>query len=1279
MKNLLCSLLVGFLVFFLADKARAQLNAGFSANITSGCESSIVMFADQSTASPTSWQWDFGDGSTTSSLQNPVHFYANTGTYTVTLNVANSSGTAVETKTNYITIHENPIVEFSLPDTVGCIPYSAVFSDATVVAGGSVVSWNWDFGDGNTSNLENPLHIYNSENSFHVLLSVTDNNGCSNNLNKIDYVTTFPSPTSLFSQNNSFGCSLPLELVFTNNSTGTGLVYAWSFGNGNTSNLLTPADQTFTALGTFANTLMVTNSDGCSDTSSQALVIAPFVADFSQDTTAACVNEAINFTDLSTTIANTWNWDFGDGTTSSAQNPSHGYNVPGTYTVELIAAGPIGCSGNVIKTNLITINPPPTVGFTADDTGACQVPFVVNFTDNTPNAVSWNWNFGDGNTSTNENPVNTYTSLGNYTVSLTVIDINGCSATLVESSFIQIIPPTVNFNSIKTNGCAPLVVDFNDLTFSNETITSWNWNFGNGNTSTSQSPTETYTDTGSYDVTLIIVNADGCTDSLTFTDFIQVGQLPIVNFSPTDTTGCHPFTVSFYDSSSVYSDQWSWNFGDGETSLSQDPTHIYIDTGYFEVTYAAGFHGCWDTLRIDSVVEVLLPKAEFTVSPNIGCNAPHTVTFTDGSEGSDNWTWRFGDGLETTTQNPIHTYTNTGFFTAKLIVENFTTGCLDSITQVISISDREIGFDQSDTVVCKNFAVQFTDETIVNSTISSWSWDFGDGGLSSAQHPNYTYTTSGIYDVRLIITDALGCLDTLIKTNTVDVKSPSVADFVADTTFGCAPLLVNFSDLSIPVNPILEWTWDFGDGGSDTLQHPTYVYSGRGVFNVTLTIVDTFGCVGVLTKNSYIRPTIPYPGFSFTPTLCNNDSVLFTNTSTGSDMTYVWNYGDGSPGEVDVSPFHTYFTNADTSTLMSVMLTVTDSNGCDSSITQDLTISIPVAYFGADSLIGSCPPHLVTFSDSSSTDVVNWTWSFGDNSSTSNLEDPNHTYTSVGNFNVSLLVENDVGCFDTLTIQPMITVNGPSGDFSSVTTPFTCFKEVVFESNTINTDSIYFIFGDGGANNGDTVNHAYASPGNYTVVMTMSDATGCSVNFIGNHNVGSEAILSNHYHQGEECTGLPFVFHNYSSSDSPIVSWLWEFGDGESVLNTTNVPAEHIFTQGGEMTSYLTVTSTNGCKDVSSKPIIIPESINVYNVFTPNNDGLNDVFEVETCSVLAYDIQIFDRWGIRVFDSKDKLIHWDGKRNGGKQAENGTYFYRINATSSFGTKFKKKGSITLLN
>jgi gliding motility-associated-like protein len=1280
MKNLPLCLFVGILLLFSSSKGSAQINAAFTADVTSGCEFVIVNFSDQSTGSNLSYLWDYGDGTQLGTAQNPSHPYVSVGVYTVTLTVTNGSGTSTETKTAYIVVHSNPVVDFTLPNTLACLPYSAAFSDATVVVGGAVNSWNWDFGDGTTSTLENPIHTYNSQSSYNVLLIVTDDNGCSASLSKTDFVTTLPSPISLFSQDRDAGCSTPLAVNFTNSSSGSSLNYEWNFGNGNTSTSLTPTAQTYTTLGSFTNSLIVTTSDGCSDTSSQVVVIETFVADFSQDITSACLNEVIDFTDLSTAVANTWSWDFGDGTSSSAQNPSHGYSAPGTYTVELTSFGPVGCTDNVIKSNIITINPDPVVDFTANNTTFCQVPFTVNFTDMTPDAVSWSWTFGDGNNANTETPSNTYTALGNYNVSLSVTDVNGCSASASKSSFITIVPPTVNFNSNKTNGCAPLTVDFSDLTFSNETITNWIWDFGNGNTSPSQNPTETYTDTGSYDVSLVIVNAEGCTDTLIFTDYIQVGQLPLVNFSPKDTVGCHPFTVNFFDSSSVYSDQWSWSFGDGQTSIVQNPINTYIDTGYFDVTYAVGFHGCWDSLNLDSVVEVLLPKAIFTVTPMIGCNAPHVVGFTDASEGADQWTWYFGDGAMASTQNPTHTYTSTGFYTATLIVENFTTSCKDSISQVIRISDRDLGFEQSDSLICETFSVQFTDATIVNSSISSWNWNFGDGGVSTSQNPNYTYSSNGIFDVRLIITDALGCKDTLMKTNTVVVKTAPVAEFVADITFGCAALDVNFTDLSTGINTILGWNWNFGDGGTDNIKDPMYTYNDRGVFNVTLTVTDTFGCVNVMTKNSYIRPTMPYPGFSFTPAICNTDGVLFTNTSTGSDMSYVWNYDDGSPTETDVSPFHTYNINADTSTLMSVMLTVTDSNSCDSTIIQDLTISIPVALFDTDSLVGSCPPHTVNFTSQSSTDVENWTWTFGDNTSASILENPTHNYLNVGSYDVSLTVENDIGCIATLVIPSMITVNGPSGTFTSATVPFTCFKEVAFVSNTINTDSVYFIFGNGDKVYGETVNYIFETSALHSVTMILIDDAGCQpLPVFGTHSVVIENIDANHYIETQECTDLPFVFNNFSSSDSPIISWLWNFGDGETLLNTANVPVEHTFTEGGEITTYLTVTNSSGCTNVTSKVINIPENITVYNVFTPNNDGLNDVFEVETCSVEKYDIQIFDRWGRSVFNSQDRLTHWDGKRNGGGQAESGTYFYRINATTYSGSEFKKKGSISLLN
>jgi len=642
--------------------------------------------------------------------------------------------------------------------------------------------------------------------TYSVSLSIVDVNGCTSAITLPNLITTFAIPTAAFTQSVSQSCDDPLNVSFTNNSTGSGLTYNWLFGNGNASTLLTPPVQVYSSIGTYPNTLIVTNSIGCSDTTTQNVSIETFVANFGQDTTTGCPGQVISFTDSTTNTVTNWNWDFGDGNFSSLQNPAHPYASAGTYTVKLIASNAFGCIDSLIKTTLITINPTPTPSFSSNDSSACQIPFVVNFTDLSTSATSWNWTFGDGNTDTLQNPTNIYTSSGSFNVTLTIVDNKGCSGATTNNSYINIVPPAVNFSIDTSSGCVPLTVNFTDLSFSNETITNWYWDFGNGDTSTAQNPTVNYVDTGLFNVTLVIVNVDGCTDTLIMNDFVRVGQPPLLNFSPLSTAGCFPLSLNFYDSSSVYSDEWFWDFGDNGTDITQNPIHTYADTGYFNITFAAGFHGCWDTLSIDSVVEVLLPIALFNATPLTACYAPDTVTFVDNSTGPDTWIWRFGDGSEDTLQNPLpHIYTTPGIYTVTLVVGNNITGCMDSTTQTVTISDRIPGFDQTDTIGCRPFNVTFTDTSIVNTSITNWYWDFGDGGLDSVQNPNYTYNTAGVFDVRLIITDAIGCNDTLVKTNWIDTKGLPTAQFGADTTYGCTPLAVNFTDSSTGINPILNW------------------------------------------------------------------------------------------------------------------------------------------------------------------------------------------------------------------------------------------------------------------------------------------------------------------------------------------------------------------------------------------------------------------------------------------------------------------------------------------
>ncbi len=250
----------------------------------------------------------------------------------------------------------------------------------------------------------------------------------------------------------------------------------------------------------------------------------PPSADFSATPTSGCAPLTVNFTDQSTGDIDSWSWDFGDGGTSSAQNPSYTYNTVGTYTVTLTVTGP-GGSDTATKTDYITVSTTPTADFVGSPTSG-DAPLTVSFTDQSTGVpTSWSWDFGDGGTSTAQNPSYTYNTAGTYTVTLTATNSCG-SDTQTKVDYITVTEPPCNapvaaFTGSPTSGTAPLSVSFTDQSTNNPT--SWSWDFGDGGTSTAQNPSHTYNNAGTYTVTLTATNDCG-SDGETKVDYITVTE-----------------------------------------------------------------------------------------------------------------------------------------------------------------------------------------------------------------------------------------------------------------------------------------------------------------------------------------------------------------------------------------------------------------------------------------------------------------------------------------------------------------------------------------------------------------------------------------------------------------------------------------------------------------------------------------------------------------------------------------------------------------------------------
>jgi YVTN family beta-propeller protein len=312
-------------------------------------------------------------------------------------------------------------------------------------------------------------------------------------------------------------------------------------------------------------------------------------ADFSCNSTNGYAPLSVKFADLSNN-ANAWNWSFGDGATSSKQNPEHTYLAAGNYTVNLTVSNANGTDSTssyiTVLNGISTFNAAFSV---SPDSGTA--PLNANFTDkSTGSPTSWKWYFGDGASSTEQNPSHIYNKTGLYSVTLTTSRLANIS-TVTKNNYIAIsngiVTPISAFSASPNSGKAPLNVRFTDM--STGSITSWKWYFGDGNNSTEQNPTYTYNNTGQYAVTLTVSNTDA-SYSLTKYRHISVGnslEVPVPAFSAFPTSGKAPLNVSFTDMSTGSPTSWKWNFGDGTTSTEKNPTHTYSNAGKYTVSLTA--------------------------------------------------------------------------------------------------------------------------------------------------------------------------------------------------------------------------------------------------------------------------------------------------------------------------------------------------------------------------------------------------------------------------------------------------------------------------------------------------------------------------------------------------------------------------------------------------------------------------------------------------------------------------------------------------------------------
>ncbi|MCL6584337.1 MAG: PKD domain-containing protein [bacterium] len=724
--------------------------ARFTYSATSGCAPLSVQFTDSSLNNPTAWSWDFGDGSAISHEQNPSHTFSQPGTFTVSLTVTNAFGTSAP-YTQTIQTSALPEADFSLNTSTGRGPLEVSFTDLST---NNPTSWEWDFGDGTSSTVRNPVHTYTQPGTYTVVLKAK--NACGENVKtKAGVVSVQASSSNLRAAFTLAAGALedcaPLQVTFQDQSTGDPVSWEWSFGDGNISTARNPV-HTFQRSGFYDVSLKVKNAQGDEHTLTQKkwihVLIKP-LADFRADKNVICQGETVKFTDQSSGEPTMWRWNFGDGWISSKQNPEHKYEKPGLYMVRLIATNKCGYSLEQ-KRNFIEVRA-PEVDFTTQQTGNCSQ-LTIQFTAKSPQGEIENcrWNFGDssqgGGSSNQPNPTYVYSRPGIYTVTLTA-DTPCGRATKTKQIAVSGVP-FASFAPSANPGTVNQTIKFTDQSTGGPT--SWEWDFGDADhgTSTQQNPTYRFKQPGEYRVSLKVSNHCGSHTAVRYIIIVNAGENADPIFTP-ESPICSGQEVKFVTATptGVSISDWQWDFGDGTPGTGSNPSHIFPSPGTYHVTLtASGSLGkSYSLVKSVEVHEKPLISADITS----GC-APLTVHFYDNAPATDTsttWHWAFGDGNQTTGHNPTHTFTKEGNYVVNLSNE---CGTAEPLTIEVK-GHLEADFSTSSLSGPAPLVVNFQNKS---AGATSLLWDFGDGELSRDPDGSHIYNRPGSYKIRLIASNS---------------------------------------------------------------------------------------------------------------------------------------------------------------------------------------------------------------------------------------------------------------------------------------------------------------------------------------------------------------------------------------------------------------------------------------------------------------------------------------------------------------------------------------------
>lgn len=867
---------------YIISTEKPELDFTYSDTVTCKLPLNVSFVGNVKSNFSTTYSWDFGNGLTSTLLQ-PNTKFSTSKTYPVSFKVKNSYGCENQIIKN-IDIREEPfLVDIETPTSKGCAPFKYQFKASSDRL---IAQFKWSV-DTFSSIKDSGSVVFNTPGTYYMKLVTSDNSGCTSTV--YDTITVYKSPVAEFSVDKNSACAGPLEVNFKSLAVDA-ITHNWFFGAGILVSDEANPTRIFNKEASYNIRYIVNNQYGCADTiiKNKLIVISQPIIEIIASNESGCAPYTTDFSVLQVGdgVIQQISWDYSNGIQYIGLDPP-----PITMSQEgtMIVTATIEFGGNCpdqIVTKNIVAGKLSSFEANISPSKICVKEGVAGRVTKTSVGTTYTWYFGDGVSKEGEDVSYEYSDVGNFDVYV-VSEKNGCKDSVYIKT-ISVLNPSASFSV--SNTC-----NSQEFKFVNKSIgeSYSRWDFGDGTVLVSDDNNilHTFKDTGTYKVKIYVENNTTlCKDSLT-SEVIVTNQQEDLGLIPQ--IGCLPYTANFTISNNRFKNiQWDFN---GTIIDGKSGQYTYNTPGQFDVSVNTTINGCPKTFKFSKLVTVVDYEADFEFDPAGGC-APIQVTFKDITQSEFSKVvslkWNLGDQGASTATQPTATFNKNADQVIRLITTD-NIGCKDTVENIVPIFIPKADFTSEFKSVCTD--VDFIFEDISTGVELKYFWTFGDNlDYSEEQHPIKTFSNEGTYDVKLVVTDANNCKDSINKISYVKVENFDY-DFVGYPRFKSCPELISKFEV-IPSNIFYKRAyWDFGDMNNslDTNRFPVNIYSESGVFDVSLIVEDFRGCKDTIVKEDYIEIKGPRGKMSFDPQEgCFPIQVNFEAEFVDSKYNN-WDFGDG--------------------------------------------------------------------------------------------------------------------------------------------------------------------------------------------------------------------------------------------------------------------------------------------------------------------------------------------------------------------------------------------------